>query len=167
MEPIARPLLICSQIVSKVLREIALERKDEPGLDYAALKERLSAQRFNEAQKGLLDTRLQLLESFMDVPSLPKAPLLSEVNMKVATEEKRKKALLRNSHETYQQNKRALIKGGDIWSFEAESLTIVDLSCPFVDESAACLLFNICIAIFLEDRGDVGRIVVLDEAHKV
>ena len=58
-------------------------------------------------------------------------------------------------------------KKHNVWSFQPGSLTIVDLSCPFVDESAACALFNICLALFLENRGDVGRVVVLDEAHKV
>ena len=53
------------------------------------------------------------------------------------------------------------------WSFPPGSLTIVDLSCPFVDDSAACALFTICLELFLENRGDVGRVVALDEAHKV
>ncbi|KAK2751036.1 hypothetical protein FQN57_000111 [Myotisia sp. PD_48] len=52
------------------------------------------------------------------------------------------------------------------WKFERGSLTIIDLSCPFVDEGAACALFNICISIFLEDRQNCGRIIALDEAHK-
>jgi len=55
----------------------------------------------------------------------------------------------------------------DIWDFKAGSLTIVDLSCPFVDDGAACVLFNICLALFLKDRSGVGRVVALDEAHKV
>jgi hypothetical protein len=47
------------------------------------------------------------------------------------------------------------------------SLTIVDLSCPFVDENAACALFSICLSLFLERRNSGGRIIGLDEAHKV
>jgi hypothetical protein len=47
------------------------------------------------------------------------------------------------------------------------SLTIVDLSCPFVDENAACALFSICLSLFLERRSAGGRIIGLDEAHKV
>ena len=53
------------------------------------------------------------------------------------------------------------------WNFEPGILTIVDLSCSFVDDNAACALFNICLELFLESRGSVGRIVVLDKAHKV
>ena len=47
------------------------------------------------------------------------------------------------------------------------SLTIIDLSCPFVDENAACALFSICLSLFLERRNAGGRIIGLDEAHKV
>ena len=57
--------------------------------------------------------------------------------------------------------------GKDIWKFEAGSLTIVDLSCPFVEDASACVLFDICLALFLEQSGEVGRVVALDEAHKV
>lgn len=55
----------------------------------------------------------------------------------------------------------------DIWRFEQGSLTIVDLSDPFVNESDACALFSICLTLFMESRGQGGRIVALDEAHKV
>lgn len=55
----------------------------------------------------------------------------------------------------------------DIWDFKPGSLTIIDLSCPFVDEAGACGMFNICLSLFLETRGDDARIVALDEAHKV
>lgn len=47
------------------------------------------------------------------------------------------------------------------------SLTVVDLSCPFVDENDACALFSICLSLFLERRSMGGRIIALDEAHKV
>lgn len=47
------------------------------------------------------------------------------------------------------------------------SLTIVDLSCPFVDGNSACALFSICLSLFLERRDNGGRIIGLDEAHKV
>ncbi|KAL2418122.1 hypothetical protein ABEF95_003153 [Exophiala dermatitidis] len=46
------------------------------------------------------------------------------------------------------------------------SLTIVDLSGPFVNENDACALFNICLSIFMENRSECGRIIALDEAHK-
>ena len=153
--------------MNKILRQFALERKGKSGLDYAAFKARLQLEFFNEAQLGLLQTRFQLLESFMKVPSIPGANFVVEKpNMR--REDKARLAKQQKSQETYEQNKAALPEGKeDIWSFKPGSLTIVDLSCPFVDENAACALFNICIALFLEERGNVGRIVALDEAHKV
>lgn len=55
----------------------------------------------------------------------------------------------------------------NIWSFEPGTLTIVDLSDPFFSSEDACTLFSICLSIFLEERHKCGRVVVLDEAHKV
>jgi hypothetical protein len=55
----------------------------------------------------------------------------------------------------------------DTWTFKPGTLTIVDLSCPFVAENDACALFNICLSLFLENRHEGGRLVALDEAHKV
>ena len=152
--------------MNKHLRQIALEREDKPGLDYAAFKARLDCEDFNEAQRALLNTRLQLLESFMTVPHISGADFLSnKSNTKDGDKGKSKK--LKKSQEEYEKRKDKLTETKDIWSFKDGSLTIVDLSCPFVDESAACALFDICLALFLETRGDCGRIVALDEAHKV
>jgi hypothetical protein len=47
------------------------------------------------------------------------------------------------------------------------SLTIVDLSCPCVTAEGACALFNMCLSIFLEQKTKSGRVVALDEAHRV
>ncbi|RAL66257.1 hypothetical protein DID88_005928 [Monilinia fructigena] len=54
----------------------------------------------------------------------------------------------------------------NIWSFQPGSLTIIDLSDPFLSTGDACCLFSICLSIFLENRGECGQVVVLDEAHK-
>lgn len=51
--------------------------------------------------------------------------------------------------------------------FEAGSITIIDLSCPFVDANTACVLFNIYMGIYLESDPTVGKMIVIDEAHKV
>ncbi|EDN93102.1 hypothetical protein SS1G_08967 [Sclerotinia sclerotiorum 1980 UF-70] len=45
-------------------------------------------------------------------------------------------------------------------------LTIVDLLYPCITSEGACSLFNICLSIFLEQSLNVGRVIVLDEAHK-
>lgn len=54
------------------------------------------------------------------------------------------------------------------FDFSTGRLTIIDLTCPFVDESTACSLFNICLGMFLDDSSSLkGKVVVVDEAHKV
>lgn len=45
--------------------------------------------------------------------------------------------------------------------------TILDLSCPFVDRSTACLLFRIAIDLFLHANSSRGKMIIADEAHKV
>ncbi|KAJ9614445.1 hypothetical protein H2200_002581 [Cladophialophora chaetospira] len=50
--------------------------------------------------------------------------------------------------------------------FQPGTILIVDLSCPFVTETDACLLFSIFLQIFLGQRGQRPLIVALDEAHK-
>lgn len=46
-------------------------------------------------------------------------------------------------------------------------VTILDLSCPFVDQSTACVLFRITIELFLHSHASRGKMIVADEAHKV
>lgn len=131
---------------------MAMDNRGAPGLDYAAFKSQLSNENFIGPQNALLGIRLGLLESFMDLPGTVEIATGSFVK-----------------HFNQRQSKKAGFKPkhSDIWSFRPGTLTIVDLSCPFVDESAACAMFNMCLGIFLESRGDVGRIIALDEAHKV
>ncbi|KAI1806183.1 hypothetical protein F4811DRAFT_512153 [Daldinia bambusicola] len=54
----------------------------------------------------------------------------------------------------------------NIWAFEPGSLTIIDMSDPFMSSDEACTLFSICLSIFLEERNKCGRVVAMDEAHK-
>lgn len=47
-------------------------------------------------------------------------------------------------------------------------LTIVDLSCPFVDGGLACGLFHVVIGQYLSQSSPaVGKVIAVDEAHKV
>ncbi|KAL4912657.1 hypothetical protein BDW62DRAFT_206306 [Aspergillus aurantiobrunneus] len=50
--------------------------------------------------------------------------------------------------------------------FVEGGVTILDLSCPFVDQTTACILFRIAIDIFLYAHPSRGKMVVADEAHK-
>lgn len=45
-------------------------------------------------------------------------------------------------------------------------VTIMDMSCPFVDANTACLLFRIGLQKYLQS-GAAGKMIVLDEANKV
>lgn len=76
-------------------------------------------------------------------------------------------SLLESFLESANAAKGAQSTGTNVWQFAKGSLTIIDLSCPFVDEPDACSLFNICVNIFLTQRSQCSRIVALDEAHKV
>ncbi|KAL5337238.1 hypothetical protein BJX70DRAFT_399881 [Aspergillus crustosus] len=50
--------------------------------------------------------------------------------------------------------------------FYPGGVTILDLSCPFVDQSTACILFRIAIDLFLHAHPSCGKLIVADEAHK-
>lgn len=55
--------------------------------------------------------------------------------------------------------------GGDY--FVDGGVTILDLSCPFMDQDTACVLFRIAIDLFLHAHPSRGKLIVADEAHKV
>lgn len=143
---------------------MAMKDQNATGLDYYEFRRRIELESFNPAQVAMINIRLDLLESFMhrsDVSS-------KEAKARPQFQETKKGKLAERQWESEQDaRRRAQMGKADIWSFEPGTLTIVDLSCPFVDESAACAMFNICLALFLEGRAEAGRIVVLDEAHKV
>ncbi|KAI9709382.1 MAG: hypothetical protein M1812_007718 [Candelaria pacifica] len=141
------PVPLYVEIIFKILRQMAIETRGASGVNYSTFKKRLASEGFSRDQCGPLNLRLELLESFMEPSAVLGAP---------------------TAPKSQGQSKRAAKRGAasDIWAFPPGTLTIVDLSCPFVDRDAACVLFDICLSIFLEKRGDAGRIVALDEAHK-
>lgn len=145
---------------------MALKDKHNAGLDYKEFNDRLFLEQFNDGQQAMLRTRLDLLESFM-LPSPKSFKIGSASTPPKSVKTKQEIAQKSEWYNNDDAKERAKIAVKGIWSFKPGSLTIVDLSCPFVDESAACAMFNICLALFLEDRTHAGRIVALDEAHKV
>lgn len=143
---------------------MAIESQGISSLNYRSFRQRLDAEKLTGQQSGPLKLRLDLLESFLDQTPVTrtwqtKAPATnSEVANGAKIVEKAQNTKVKSS------------RGGltdKIWDFEPGTLTIIDLSCPFVDESCACALFSICLDLFLESRCNGGRIVALDEAHKV
>ena len=151
------------QTVCKVLRSMALTSQHTSGLNYKDFRARLKTEKFNDSQSAMLLTRLQLLESFM----VDHGAQVNDPKPSKHADTKKAQAERAEWQNREDARERAKIAKPGIWSFKPGSLTIVDLSCPFVDESAACVMFNICLALFLEDREKAGRIVALDEAHKV
>ena len=51
--------------------------------------------------------------------------------------------------------------------FAAGRLTIIDLSDPFMDANSACGLFEIITRLFVRADVRTGKVLVVDEAHKV
>lgn len=51
--------------------------------------------------------------------------------------------------------------------FRAGQITIIDLSDPFLDTASACGLFEIIVRQFIRADVATGKVLVVDEAHKV
>jgi|SRR6266702_18469 len=92
----------------------------------------------NPAQKAGLKQRLDLLMTFTQPLGKPKMP--SKARSISTVEEQR---------------------------FASGKVTIVDLSDPFVDSAMAGGIFEICIRLFQRASVDTGKVLVVDEAHKV
>ncbi|THW57525.1 hypothetical protein D6D19_10522 [Aureobasidium pullulans] len=103
---------------------------------YAAFKARLSHESLQPGQTTMMNMRLNLLESFLEPDCL------------VATG---------------MPNTRPKM---DIFSIAQGTLTIVDLSDPFLDSNTTCTLFDILLSLFVSSRPEAGMLVCLDEAHK-
>lgn len=142
---------------------MAIESQGAPGFDYSAFRRRLDEEDFARQQIAPLKLRLELLDSFLDQHSLAKSGLEAP-----SFPETKAGRQARTKWEARQARERSVEQSSDkAWDFQPGTLTIVDLSCPFVDESSACALFSICLDVFLDSRKNASRLVVLDEAHKV
>ncbi|KAL9127250.1 MAG: hypothetical protein Q9217_003830 [Psora testacea] len=170
-KPQVVPLFLMEQHlnVERMMKLMAIEEDGktalymEVGLDYKEFKRRIELEAFNPAQAAMIDMRIGLLESFMYEPDArggisSKTPRFEDT--------KNGKAAAKKWEEAEDSKRRTALGKATIWSFEPGTLTIVDLSCPFVDDSAACAMFDIVMALFIGERGKAGRIVALDEAHK-
>ncbi|KAL1954881.1 hypothetical protein VTO42DRAFT_470 [Malbranchea cinnamomea] len=144
------------EVVTKILREMA---EDDQPFDFVDFKKRLGSEHWLNGQASPLEMRLRLLESFLVIDK-------AELQGQSLQKPKKRKKKGGKTKQTHDGLPKAVKSGSEVWDFLKGSLTIVDLSCPFVDENDACALFNICISIFLEGRKKAGRIVALDEAHK-
>ncbi|KAF1962516.1 hypothetical protein CC80DRAFT_522292 [Byssothecium circinans] len=107
--------------VTQILRKMATSGGP---FNYMAFKTTLRQQKFNPAQVNMLQMRLNLLESFLDLDNSCPEP-----------------------------------------KFTPGEITIMDMSCPFVDPNTACILFRIGLQRYLQSDSP-GKMIVLDEAHK-
>jgi hypothetical protein len=108
--------------VTQILREMSTAGRP---FNYQEFKLRLKKKQLNPIQSSMLQLRLDLLESFLDMNA-------SHVK----------------SH------------------FQPAEITIMDMSCPFVDANTACILFRIRLNLYLQSKAN-GKMIVVDEAHKV
>ena len=150
--------LTSKQSVKCTLRAMAMkENKDARRINFADFEKRIEAITPIGNQRAMLESRINLLRGFFLKPNTGKSP--SAWTREAGSQQEKDQATV----------DKFLKNHGDkaIWDFKAGELTIVDLSCPFIEEGGACTLFNICLSLFLEGRQDIGRLVALDEAHKV
>ncbi|GKZ95977.1 hypothetical protein AnigIFM59636_010214 [Aspergillus niger] len=130
------------QTAKRILREMRVAQQEtQAGFDYKSFKNKIIDSGLTPGQLEPLKQRLEMLESFMPQAQVAKA-----------------------SHRRTQ----APPKQGSLWNPKSQpgQLTILDLSCPCISPGTACSLFNIALAIFMEQESDIGRVVALDEAHK-
>lgn len=85
---------------------------------YKKFKETLDREQLNPGQKMMMDLRFSLLESFLD---------MSSINSKI-------------------RHQRGPLH--DVFQPQPGTLTIIDLSDPFLDSATVCILFGICLSIF-------------------
>ncbi|KAG8534174.1 uncharacterized protein KY384_001018 [Bacidia gigantensis] len=151
------------QTVNMILRSLALQNPHMAGLKYQEFKERIHNENFSAQQQGLVDQRLSLLESFL---YLPGKSTVETLTFSKGSGDERKRQAARDKEKRTNRSILNTMFSPHAWSFEPGSLTIVDLSCPFVDQDLACDLYNIAMDLFLARRGTSNLIIALDEAHK-
>lgn len=145
------------EVIQNILRKLG--RKSEQ-FSVKTFLEDLDRENFNKSQLEMLDLRLNILKTFSAVT----APDIVTQDYKGCNKQK------------IAQERKNLGLGffGDCIRVEHGTLTIIDLSDPFVDASTACVLFDICLSIILKRHKEAvtankiapGLIITLDEAHK-
>jgi hypothetical protein len=129
--------------ITRILRDMRLvQQQNNASFNYRDFKGRVGECDMTREQLMPLNQRLDTLESFMPQSQISASPVAQPMGFGTNF-------------------------SGNDWSIKPGSLTIVDLSCPCVTAEGACSIFNICLSLFLEQHTTVGRVIGLDEAHKV
>jgi hypothetical protein len=132
------------------LRDLALETGGSAAFDYEMFKRKLDEQVFSDRQNAPLKMRLDLLESFLKLPPEPEA-------VRYTSWEFSGKSSKNRTVVTPKSDKDHIVG-------QPGHLTIIDLTDPVVDSDLACVLFNICLSVFIAQT-KCSKIVALDEAH--
>ena len=122
---IVRMSLIILQVVCRLLRQIATASQGEQGFDFNYFQHRLGMEVFNDAQKASLDTRLDLLQDFMQ-PQTSISGRTERPAVKPKFAQNREG--VKNEREWYNkqhQNRQAAMVRNDTWYFGKSTLTIV------------------------------------------
>jgi hypothetical protein len=145
------------EVIQNILRRLG--RKNEKFSVRNFFRD-LYAANLNPGQLQMLNQRLTILKTF----SAECAPdILMQDNKG-----------LQGQQLVNERKKQGLGMKGDCVTVEKGTLTIFDLSDPFVDASTACVCFDICLGIILKRHKEAvtankispGLIITLDEAHK-
>jgi hypothetical protein len=136
------------QVLTNILRGMAITKGGNGAFDYPTFTKKLVEAGFTDQQSGPLDLRLDLLESYVDVKL---RPTITMVNGKLISKPNARNPMRKRGRP-------------DILQGPAGSLTIIDLTDPVIDPDTACVLFNICLFIYVSQT-KVGKVIALDEAH--
>lgn len=138
------PVPLYMEVIQRILRHMAIQGTTTGTFDYKHFRSLLAAERLTREQLSPLNLRFGLLESFMHPDDIPRADVPNFITKKKKT---------------------ATASAAKLFKLKPGSLTIIDLSDPFVDASTVCILFDICLSLIKEQRSS-PLIVALDEAHK-
>lgn len=164
-------------VIQRILRDMRIEQQHtRSGFKYNDFVRNLENEKLMPDQMRPLQQRLDTLESFL-VPEQTGPGSRVVLSNSQAQNHMNKKQNSKGTNWTPQVSTRVFLDYKSIQYattsivleltlLQSGELIIVDLSCPCITPSMACSLFNICLAIFLEQKSKIGRVIALDEAHK-
>jgi len=142
--------------IVKILRDMAMASSGEAHFNWTEFRAALDREDLAVGQALPLLLRLDLVESFMK-----RQPPSQKSQSTKAQPQKGKDKKAQSLKSQFVIN-----EGGNDVVGQPGTLTIIDLTDPVIDPDSACVLFDICLAIFVEQTKG-GKVVALDEAHNV
>ncbi|TKA21706.1 hypothetical protein B0A50_08788 [Salinomyces thailandicus] len=156
------PVPLYMEVVQRILRQRAMDGKPFCFADFEA---ELDAEALLPGQRNMMDLRFDLLKSF-----LAEAPPLRNARAAAGRGGLRKGGLTGGATPFVPVKKAG--KGGSdgesssMFATKPGTLTIMDLSDPFIDPATACVLFDVCLGLAKQFRPPTGMVLAIDEAHK-